>query len=109
MDSNFQVKITADLGDLVAKIKNIEATLKKLDSSFQTVGKGGADQLKKTGQAAAEAGLDMNRMRLASFALGQVIRDSGFFAQSFGLGLLAISNNIHSVIHDFLFNISVVF
>jgi hypothetical protein len=92
MDSNFQVKITADLGDLVAKIKNIETTLKKLDASFKTVG--AKNNLKKTGEEAAVAGLDMNRMRLASFALGQVLRDSGFFAQSFGLGLLAISNNI---------------
>lgn len=94
MDSNFQVKITADLGDLAAKIKNIEATLRKLDSSFKTVSGKATSSLQKTGEAAATAGLDMNRMRLASFALGQVIRDSGFFAQSFGLGLLAISNNI---------------
>ena len=94
MDSNFQVKITADLGDLAAKIKNIEATLKKLDTSFKTVSGKATSSLQSTGQAAAIAGLDMNRMRLASFALGQVLRDSGFFAQSFGLGLLAISNNI---------------
>ena len=94
MDSNFQVKVTANLSDLVAKIKNIEATLKKLDSSFKTVSAKATDSFMKTGQAAATAGLDMNRMRLASFALGQVIRDSGFFAQSFGLGLLAISNNV---------------
>jgi len=94
MDSNFQVKITADLGDLVAKIKNIETTLAKLDSSFKAVNARATQSLQSTGQAAATAGLDMNRMRLASFALGQVIRDSGFFAQSFGLGLLAISNNV---------------
>ena len=94
MDSNFQVKITADLGDLVAKIKNIEATLAKLDGSFKGMSAKATDSFRQTGQAAATAGLDMNRMRLASFALGQVIRDSGFFAQSFGLGLLAISNNI---------------
>jgi hypothetical protein len=94
MDSNFQVKITADLGDLVAKIKNIETTLAKLDSSFKGVNARASQSLQKTGEAAASAGLDMNRMRLASFALGQVIRDSGFFAQSFGLGLLAISNNV---------------
>ena len=94
MDSNFQVKITADLGDLVAKIKNIETTLAKLDGSFKGMSAKATDSFRQTGQAAAVAGLDMNRMRLASFALGQVIRDSGFFAQSFGLGLLAISNNI---------------
>ena len=94
MNSNFQVKITADLGDLAAKIKNIEATLKKLDTSFRTVSGRATSSLQSTGQAAATAGLDMNRMRLASFALGQVLRDSGFFAQSFGMGLLAISNNI---------------
>ena len=30
MDSNFQVKITADLSDLQARIKSVETTLNKL-------------------------------------------------------------------------------
>jgi hypothetical protein len=94
MDSNFQVKITADLGDLAAKIKNIEATLAKLDSSFKTVGAAATETFKKTGRSVEKTGAEVNRARLATFAFGQVIRDAGFFSQSFGLGLLAISNNV---------------
>jgi hypothetical protein len=94
MDSNFQVKITADLGDLTAKIKNIEATLAKLDSSFKKAGAVASTSFKDASKTIANVGMDMNRARLATFAFGQVIRDAGFFSQSFGLGLLAISNNI---------------
>ena len=94
MDSNFQVKITADLGDLAAKIKNIEATLAKLDSSFKAAGAAASTSFKDASKNVATVGMDMNRARLATFAFGQVIRDAGFFSQSFGLGLLAISNNI---------------
>lgn len=94
MDSNFQVKITADLGDLTAKIKNIEATLAKLDSSFKAAGAVASTSFKDASKTIANVGMDMNRARLATFAFGQVIRDAGFFSQSFGLGLLAISNNI---------------
>lgn len=102
MDSNFQVKVTADIGDLVAKIKNIETTLKKLDPEFKSAGKKIADNLDQASEAAKNADRQMNRVRLTSFALGQVIRDSGFFAQSFGLGLLAISNNIPILIDQIL-------
>jgi hypothetical protein len=94
MDSNFQVKITADLGDLTAKIKNIEATLAKLDSSFKAAGAVASTSFKDASKTIANVGMDMNRARLATFAFGQVIRDAGFFSQSFGLGLLAISNNV---------------
>ena len=94
MDSNFQVKITADLGDLAAKIKNIESTLKNLDASFKATGEKAKTSFKAVSSSLATAGVDMNRVRLATFAFGQVIRDAGFFSQSFGLGLLAISNNI---------------
>lgn len=94
MDSNFQVKITADLGDLAAKIKNIESTLKNLDASFKATGEKAKTSFKAVSSSLATAGVDMNRVRLATFAFGQVIRDAGFFSQSFGLGLLAISNNV---------------
>lgn len=94
MDSNFKVKVTADLSDLVAKIKNIEVTLAKLDSSFKTVSGKATRDFKDVGTSVSNVGVDMNRARLATFAFGQVIRDAGFFSQSFGLGLLAISNNV---------------
>ena len=94
MDSNFQVKITADLGDLAAKIKNIEATLAKLDSTFKATSAKASSSFSGVGSTVASVGVDMNRARLATFAFGQVIRDAGFFSQSFGLGLLAISNNV---------------
>ena len=83
MDSNFQVKITADLSQLQAQMKSVQATLGEFEKSTNKA-------------AAATKGLEReaNRGRLAAFAFGQVVRDAGFFSQSFGLGLLAISNNI---------------
>jgi hypothetical protein len=94
MDSNFQVKITADLSDLQARIKSVEGTLNKLQGVSTEASKklqGGID-----GASASVERLNnnANRGRLAAFAFGQVIRDAGFFANDFGLGLLAISNNI---------------
>ena len=83
MDSNFQVKVTADISALQASMKSVEAQLTKFDAST-----------KKAGSSMNEAAGNANRMSLAAFALGQVIRDSGFFAQNFALGILAISNNI---------------
>ena len=94
MDSNFQVKITADLGDLTAKIKSIESTLSNLTGSTKNVSSRISSNFNTIGSSVAKVGVDMNRARLATFAFGQVIRDAGFFSQSFGLGLLAISNNV---------------
>ena len=83
MDSNFSVKITADISDLQSRLKAVEVELGKFEVSANKA-------------AAATKGIEReaNRGRLAAFAFGQVIRDAGFFSQSFGLGLLAISNNI---------------
>jgi hypothetical protein len=64
-------------------MKSVEAQLSKFDAST-----------KKAGASMNDAAGNANRMSLAAFALGQVIRDSGFFAQNFALGILAISNNI---------------
>lgn len=83
MDSNFQVKITADISALQSSLKNVESDLKRFKASADN-----ASGSMKEGASNA------NRMSLAAFALGQVIRDSGFFAQNFALGILAISNNI---------------
>ena len=94
MDSNFQVKITADIGDLAAKIKNIESTLSSLNNSSKSFSAKASANFNTVGASVANVGMDMNRARLATFAFGQVIRDAGFFSQSFGLGLLAISNNV---------------
>lgn len=83
MDSNFQVKITADISNLQNSLKSVEQTL---------------GTFKKTTDDASTGMSRMNneasRGRLVAFAFGQVIRDAGFFANDFGLGLLAISNNI---------------
>ena len=83
MDSNFQVTISANIADLQRSIKDAQATLA---------------QFKQSADGAAEATRNMeanaNRGRLVAFAFGQVLRDAGFFAQDFRLGILAISNNI---------------
>jgi hypothetical protein len=83
MDSNFSVKVTADISALQASLKNVQADL---------------DKFKKSADGAAAATKNMeanaNRGRLVAFAFGQVLRDAGFFAQDFRLGILAISNNI---------------
>jgi hypothetical protein len=83
MDSNFQVTINANVQGLRSAIKEAQSTLSQFDKSV-----GGAASSTKALEREA------NRGRLAAFAFGQVIRDAGFFSQSFGLGLLAISNNI---------------
>ena len=83
MDSNFQVRISADISDLTSRLKAVEAELQK----FSKAADGAAGAVKNMEQNA-------NRGRLVAFAFGQVIRDAGFFANSFSLGILAISNNI---------------
>lgn len=83
MDSNFSVKITADISELQSRLKSVEAVTQK----FQQTMNNAATSTKNLEQSA-------NRGRLVAFAFGQVIRDAGFFSQSFALGILAISNNI---------------
>lgn len=101
MDSNFQVKISADLSQLEASLKNVQALMGKVGNNADATGK----VIKESSEKATVAVSSLNktfqetndksgRARLAAFAFGQVIRDAGFFSQSFGLGLLAISNNI---------------
>jgi hypothetical protein len=101
MDSNFQVKISADLSQLEASLKNVQALMGKVGNNADATGK----VIKESSEKATVAVSSLNRTfqetndksgraRLAAFAFGQVIRDAGFFSQSFGLGLLAISNNI---------------
>jgi len=83
MDSNFRVNITTDISELQAGLKRVQVELEKFKKS--------AD-----GAAAATKNMEANanRGRMTAFAFGQVIRDAGFFANSFSLGILAISNNI---------------
>lgn len=116
MDSNFQVRISADISDLQKSMGNLNVALnnvsKTADYTTNNIGfKFGkaAEQVSQTAKSVSSSskksfedisssiekvGLDMNRARMATFAFGQVIRDAGFFQQSFGLGILAISNNI---------------
>lgn len=83
MDSNFSVKITADISDLNNRLKAVEQALGTFKKSADDASTGMARMNNEAG-----------RGRLVAFAFGQVIRDAGFFANDFGLGLLAISNNI---------------
>lgn len=83
MDSQFQVKITADISELQSRLKSVEA----ITGKFKDAMDGAASATKNMEQNA-------NRGRMVAFAFGQVIRDAGFFANSFSLGVLAISNNI---------------
>lgn len=83
MDSQFQVKITADISELQSRLKSVEAITGKFKQSMDSA----SSSVKNMEQNA-------NRGRLVAFAFGQVIRDAGFFAQDFRLGILAISNNI---------------
>lgn len=83
MDSNFSVKITADISELQARLKSVEQAMGGLRNATNTA----TTSLKDMESNA-------NRGRLVAFAFGQVLRDAGFFAQDFKLGLLAISNNI---------------
>ena len=94
MDSNFQVKISADISDLQNRIRSVEGSLKTLGSVAESSSKTISSSFETTSASIQKVGMDMNRARLATFAFGQVIRDAGFFSQSFGLGMLAISNNI---------------
>jgi hypothetical protein len=101
MDSNFQVKITADLSQLEKSLGNVKTLLGNVGTTAQSSAKvikdstdkatASVGNLNKTFQQTNDSS---GRARLAAFAFGQVIRDAGFFSQSFGLGLLAISNNI---------------
>lgn len=83
MDSNFSVKITADISELQARLASVEAITGKFSQSMD-----------KAAGAVKNMEQNANRGRMVAFAFGQVIRDSGFFANSFSLGILAISNNI---------------
>ena len=94
MDSNFQVKITADLSDLQARIKNVESTLNSLQAVSTNATKKLQVGMDNAAVSVERLNNNANRGRLAAFAFGQVIRDAGFFSQNFGLGVLAISNNI---------------
>ena len=94
MDSNFQVTITANIQDLVSRVSAIEKELGKISSSAANAGKSIKSSFDSASTSVSRVGVDMSRARLAAFAFGQVIRDAGFFSQNFGLGVLAISNNI---------------
>jgi hypothetical protein len=119
MDSNFQVKVSADVSELYKSLQQVADAMTKLDGVTRDIGKAAdyaaSNMSVKLGTATKEMANDAKtasvsignlnktfqesndkagRARLAAFAFGQVIRDAGFFSQSFGLGLLAISNNI---------------
>jgi hypothetical protein len=94
MDSNFQVKISVDLSQLNSKLKEVDSALKSLGFTADESNKKMTKSFEQTSVAAQKVSADMSRVRLATFAFGQVIRDAGFFSQNFGLGMLAISNNI---------------
>lgn len=96
MDSNFQVKISANISDLQRSIKDAQATLAQLKQSTDGV----SSSMKNMEQ-------NTNRGRLVAFAFGQVVRDAGFFSQSFSLGILAISNNIPILIDQLALSIKV--
>jgi hypothetical protein len=83
MDSNFSVKITADISELQGRLKSVEVVVEKFKKSMDDAG-----------NATKAMEQNANRGRLVAFAFGQVLRDAGFFAQDFRLGILAISNNI---------------
>lgn len=82
-NSEFKVNVTADISALQASLKNVQSELDKFKRSADNA-------------ASATKGVEReaNRGRLVAFAFGQVLRDAGFFAQDFRLGILAISNNI---------------
>jgi hypothetical protein len=109
MDSNFKVKITADLSELEKSLGNVKTLLGNVGSTAQASSRAitestnkattSVGNLNKTFQQTNDSS---GRARLAAFAFGQVIRDAGFFSQSFGLGLLAISNNIPILIDQLI-------
>lgn len=101
MDSNFKVKVSADLGELESSIKNVQGLLSgiganasKSGSTITNATKQASDATRNLSTSLKDMEANANRGRMVAFAFGQVIRDAGFFSQSFGLGLLAISNNI---------------
>lgn len=94
MDSNFKVNIGVDITELNSRLKAVEQALSSISSSANTAGSSIKSSFDSATSSVQKVGMDMNRARLATFAFGQVIRDAGFFSQSFGLGVLAISNNI---------------
>lgn len=94
MDSNFQVKITADISELQSRLRAVEAVTEKFKQSMDQA----SSSVKNMEQNA-------NRGRMVAFAFGQVIRDAGFFSQSFSLGILAISNNIPILIDQLALSI----
>lgn len=94
MDSQFKVNITADISDLQNRLKAVEVELQKLSKATDGV----SGSMKNMEQNA-------NRGRMVAFAFGQVIRDAGFFSQSFSLGILAISNNIPILIDQLALSI----
>jgi len=96
MDSNFQVKVTADISALQSSLKSVEAQLNKLSSSTNNAS-----------NSLANMEQNANRGRMVAFAFGQVIRDAGFFSQSFSLGILAISNNIPILIDQLSLSVKV--
>ena len=96
MDSNFQVKISANISDLQRSIKDAQATLAQLKQTTDGVSGSMRNMEQNT-----------NRGRMVAFAFGQVIRDAGFFSQSFSLGILAISNNIPILIDQLALSIKV--
>jgi hypothetical protein len=96
MDSQFKVNITADISDLQNRLKAVEVELQKLSKATDGV----SGSMKNMEQNA-------NRGRMVAFAFGQVIRDAGFFSQSFSLGILAISNNIPILIDQLALSIKV--
>lgn len=96
MDSNFSVKITADISELQSRLAAVEAITGKFKQSMDKA----ADSVKNMEQNA-------NRGRMVAFAFGQVIRDAGFFSSSFSLGILAISNNIPILIDQLALSVKV--
>lgn len=96
MDSQFQVKITADISELQSRLAAVEAITGKFSKSMDKA----ADSVKNMEQNA-------NRGRMVAFAFGQVIRDAGFFSNSFSLGILAISNNIPILIDQLALSVKV--
>lgn len=101
MDSNFQVKISADISELEksigrvnAALGNIDKTSKSSNSSLVSSTRAATEATEALGNSIKNVEANANRGRMVAFAFGQVIRDTGFFAQSTSLGVLAISNNI---------------
>ena len=109
MDSNFKVKISADLSELESSIKSVQGLLSNMGNNASKSGnniavatKQASDATRNLSTSLKDMEANANRGRMVAFAFGQVIRDAGFFSQSFGLGLLAISNNIPVLIDQLI-------